>query len=153
MMLMGMYTGLRFKVIVKEKYREKLNEILNVPVEVDEDGNEYFEWKHIKGLPGSKYWSQEPCCNRIPWGLVDCMPDKWDREEHVLGNSTFNKETGEWRAICSLKNYGGEISKFMSWVLSCIVEDVKYIEVLYEEWDEVTQAKWYSLKDLKEGYY
>ena len=150
---MGMYTGLRFKVIVKEKYRKKLNEILNTPVDTDEDGDGYYRWRHISGLPGSKYWSEIPSCNRIPWGLVDGMPDKWNREEHILGNSTFNKETGEWRVICSLKNYHGEISRFMSWVLRPITEDVKYIEVLYEEWDEIMEAKWYSLKDLKEGYY
>ena len=110
-------------------------------------------WRHISGLPGSKYWSEIPSCNHIPWGYVDGMPDKWDREVHFLGNSTFNQETGEWRVICSLKNYGGEISRFMSWVLRPITEDVKYIEVLYEEWDEIMEAKWYSLKDLKEGYY
>lgn len=148
---MGMYTGLRFRVIIKEKYREKLNEILNVPSGF-EDEEPYFEWKHIPGLPGSKYWSRESRCNFIPWGIVDSMPDRWEQEEHRCGNSTFNKETGEWRVVCSLKNYNAEISKFLMWVLAPLVEDVKYVEVLYEERDELTEAKWYSLKDLKGGW-
>lgn len=149
---MGMYTGLRFKVIVKEKYRENLNKILNIPQFETENGEQEFSWIHIPGLPGSKYWSQEPRCNFIPWGAVEYMPDRWEMEEHKCGNSSFNKETGEWRAICSLKSYNGEVTKFLTWVLASIVEDVKYVEVLYEEWDELTEAKWYSLKDLKGGW-
>ena len=145
---MGMYTGLRFKVIVKEKYRDLIQQILCEEDETDSLTN----WRHIKGLPGSREWSMESRCDFIPWGELCYMPDTWEAEYNKLGHSTYNKDTGEWRIICSLKNYSGEISKFLNWVLAPIVEDVKYIEVLYEEWDELTEAKWYSLKDLKGGW-
>ena len=123
---MGMYTGLRFKVTVKPKYREMLDEIIN--------SDTFLEWGSFEGTPFTKEWEEYNRSSFIPWGCVCYMPDSWG--DNV---NKYNNDTGTWEVVCSLKNYCDTIEYFLEKVLSPIIESYEYIEHLYEENDEPTK--------------
>lgn len=120
---MGDYTGFRFKVIVKPEYRQYIKQVL-----------EAMTWLPNDTLPMEE-WLQVYRRNFIPWGSLCYMPTEWKTEEEELGNSTYNEETGEWRVICSLKDYD-ETDIFIENILSNIIESYEYIQTFYEYWDE-----------------
>lgn len=97
---MGMYTGLRFKGIIKEKYREDIELIL--------DGeNQWRDCKHEL----FKDYSKVSRSGFIPFGALAYMPDSWEEKtelNNIMVDSDgferyFNKETGLLCFQCSLK--------------------------------------------------
>ena len=79
---MGMYTGLRFKGIVKEKFREDFEDIA-LYGDWEKSDNEIF--RQFGNVPRSRF---------IPCGGLAYMPDKWEIE--VFDNNfdrTYNKNT------------------------------------------------------------
>lgn len=123
---MGMYTGLRFKVVIKPEYREILNTILN------ED--DFLEWGYYENTPFTKEWMNYSRSCFIPWGAICYMPDDW--EDHSISN--FDIKTGIWEVRCSLKNYERTIEYFLENVLSKIIMSSDLIERRYEEDEEST---------------
>lgn len=139
---MGMYTGLRFKGIVKEEYRDVIDVLMNdETVDCWEDLLERFD-----NLEFAEDFIYRPRSSMIPFGGLAYMPDEW--EEYInpeLGDKwdnlrdadgwerSFNKETGYWQFQCSLKNYDGEIKSFVNVLLPVILEKSIYIESKYEE--------------------
>lgn len=131
---MGMYTGLRFKGIVKEKFRKDFEDIALYGV-WEESDNEIF--RQFGNVSRSGF---------IPCGGLAYMPDKWEIE--VFDNNfdrTYNKNTGRWTFQCSLKNYDNTIEKFLE-IVPYFIEEVEYAEVFYEEW---RYSKRYELIDGK----
>ena len=127
---MGMYTGIRFKGIVKEEFRSEFEDIaLNGNWE--ESNNEVF-----------KKFGSVPRASFIPCGALAYMPDEWEEEpfnEYGDGtptdgfNRTYDKQTGRWTFQCSLKNYNRIIESFFEMV-PYFIEEVEHAEVFYEEW-------------------
>lgn len=128
---MGMYTGLRVKVYVKEEYREMIEEINN--------GAKWSEF--AEQFPFSASYSEQSRAESIPRGSLSYMPDEWEEGDFPNGVPTdgfdryVDMETGYWTFQCSLKNYEGEIEQFLKEVLPNIIEKSEHIEVHYEEWD------------------
>ena len=134
---MGMYTGLRFKVHVKEKYQKALEKML-----------EGYTWTEIEGIPKTKDWLMVGRCDFIPWGMLCYMPVEWDDElEKEMNDQHSVYENGIWRVICSLKNYNNEIDYFVHNILSELVDEVYYCESLYEEYPE--EPTIYTLEDMR----
>lgn len=140
---MGMYTGLRCKVKVKEEYRQDI-EILMEDTGWSDCNHDIF-----------KNYSKIDRAVFIPFGALSYMPDEWEKKigESVFDtiatdgfNREFNKETGVWTFQCSLKNYSDTIYYFINDVLTNIVEEVYHLEELYEE-NEVSDL--YEFKDGK----
>lgn len=129
---MGMYTGLRVKVKVKEEYRQMVKEI-----------NEGEEWNQFAEQFSflSSYATQRRA-EFIPRGTLSYMPDSWEignfpRQVATDGfDRNLEEETGYWSFQCSLKNYNEEIEQFLKEVLPVIISEAKHIEVLYEEWEK-----------------
>ncbi|USL89334.1 hypothetical protein vBBceHLY2_00058 [Bacillus phage vB_BceH_LY2] len=131
---MGMYTGLRMKVYVKEEYREMIGDISNHEKDWDEFIHEFpfislfAEYDRSSFIPGgSLCYMPESWCTRDDENLVDVVHDGFE--------TSFSEDTGYWTFACSLKNYESEIEVFLSRVASVIVDSTKeqYIETLYEE--------------------
>lgn len=109
---MGMYTGLRGTVVVKQEYVSKISMLVN-------DG---ADWEDI--LPSDNLYNNYSRNSFIPFGAVCYMPDDWDKEAKLSGDKfTF---------CCSLKDYKSTIRQFITHCLPEIAESWT-LEELYEE--------------------
>ncbi|MGG1338484.1 hypothetical protein ABE196_18850 [Bacillus subtilis] len=129
---MGMYTGLRIKVTVKEEYRSMINQI-----------NKGATWSEfVEQFPFLSNYAALNRAGSIPNGILCYMPSSWETGEYPNGIATdgfdtkIDMNTGYWSFQCSLKNYEREIEKFFDEVLVNIISNSEHIEYLYEEWDE-----------------
>ena len=137
-----MYTGLRFKGVVKKEFRYNFEKIaMNGAWEDSND--EVF-----------KGFSKISRAMFIPCGALSYMPDEWETEpfdEYRNGkptdgfDRTYNRETGRWTFQCSLKNYDDTIGKFLE-IVPYFIEEVEHAEVFYEE---CRYSKRYELVDEK----
>lgn len=131
---MGMYTGLRFKGIVKEKFRKDFEDIAL-----------YGDWENSNNKVFRRFGNVSRS-GLIPCGGLAYMPDKWEIEAFDNNfDRTYNKNTGRWTFQCSLKNYDNTIEKFLE-IVPYFIEEVEYTEVFYEEW---RYSKRYELIDGK----
>ena len=147
---MGMYTGIRFKGIIKEEFRDiGFEEIAMEGLWRDSDIQKLRDFGH-------NYWRS----SFIPCGCLSYMPDSWeyhndDYEKYSWEwfdsardadgfERSYDKNTGKWSFQCSLKNYEGEIEAFMK-IIPIFVESIEHFEIYYEEWDES------NVYDLIEG--
>lgn len=85
---MGMYTGLRGKVFLKDEYINKIEEQLNYC--------EGFYWELI--LPEENKYNNYSRNSFIPNGMVCYMPPDWDDKEVTLSGNVLE-------FCCSLKDY------------------------------------------------
>lgn len=148
---MGMYTGIRCKVIIKPEYRDEF-EFLNSP-------DIQYEWEE-SNLDFLKEYGKYSRATFIPRGSLSYMPDSWEivpkkengdydwfRAEATDGfDRSFDKETGLWSFQCSLKNYDNTIEHFFENILPEITEEIIHLEYYYEEW---ARSKFYELLDGK----
>lgn len=114
---MGMYTGLRGKIKLKDNV---LTEAL-----IDQE----FDWEVVAHETDDEVisdWATVGRCNFIPHGAVCYMPDSWDEDMRYDVKDNILKFT------CSLKNYDNEISYFIENVLPYIA-DAWNLEEFYEE--------------------
>lgn len=136
---MGMYTGLRFKGIIKNEYREDVKKAIT-DIEGAWGNCEHEELKKFDKVDRS-------FC--IPFGGLSYMPDCWEESENENATNGFgryfNETTGLLCFQCSLKNYEDTIEYFIEKVIPVICEKLIHCEVLYEEW-EVSE-----LYEFKEG--
>lgn len=116
---MGMYTGLRFKGVVKEEFRDNFEMIAL-------DG----EWKNHSDKHISRFGLYDRA-SFIPCGLLAYMPEEWDENDEF--EQYYNNETGYWVFQCSLKNYNATIERFLE-ILPYFIDSVEYCEYYYEEW-------------------
>lgn len=141
---MGMYTGLRAKVIIKKEYRDIINQLMN----------EGKRWENLRNAPEFvETYSRYSRANFVPFGALCYMPDSWEKAPYNQWNegvatqgfeASFNNETGYWSFQCSLKNYDKTIEYFFENVLSEIIENVIHLEYFYEEWEN---SAFYELID------
>ncbi len=120
---MGMYTGLRFKGIVKEEFRKDFKEIAL-----------FGEWEKARNEKLSSF-SKVSRASFIPRGSLCYMPDEWeDKEEKGTEGfeNTYNQVTGYWAFQCSLKNYDDTIEEFFK-LVPYFIESAEHIEMYYEE--------------------
>lgn len=127
---MGMYTGLRMKVTVKDEYRQMIKEI-----------NEGADWSDFEEqFPFLTSYAKQDRAEFIPRGGLCYMPSRWETGEYPnqVATDGFERnidiETGYWTFQCSLKNYEGEIEQFFKEVLPKIISEAEHIEYRYEEW-------------------
>ena len=141
---MGMYTGVRCKVIIKKEHRDEMNRL--------HDELNYM-WDEST-LDFMKEYGDYSRATFIPRGCLCYMPDSWEKEPYdKYGDgvpsdgfeTNFDFDCGLWSFQCSLKNYDSTIEYFIENVLSKIVEDIIHFEVFYEE-DEYS-----TLYELKNG--
>lgn len=136
---MGTYTGLRIKVVVKEEYREMIEEI--------NSGSEWAEF--TTQFPFLERYAQQHRAEFIPRGVLSYMPSHWEEGEFPNQGATEGFErnivmdTGYWTFQCSLKNYEGEIQLFFKDVLGTIISGYEHIE--YQE--ENSSPKFFELAD------
>ncbi|WP_346938229.1 hypothetical protein [uncultured Clostridium sp.] len=134
---MGMYTGLRFKGIIKEEYRDDINTLIN-----DKD---CFKWGNLQHELFEKY-DKVSRSSFIPFGDLSYMPDSWEKDTgkrdeygYKITKDTdgfdrkFDRETGLLAFQCSLKDYDDTIEYFLNNILIAICEKAYHIEELYEE--------------------
>lgn len=135
---MGMYTGLRCKIKVNEKFAPIINEMM-------EEG---LEWLELHGYhPEHEFLKEFGTGFRpdfIPYGSISYMPDEW--EESTEFNRNFDLDTRIWTFQCSLKNYEKDIQRFFEIVLPRITEEVFHLEYFYEE---AIYSTFYDLVDGK----
>lgn len=129
---MGMYTGLRFKGVVKKEYREMMDEI-----------HQGVEWSDfVEAFPFLNEYAKQDRAEFIPRGVLCYMPNDWEKGKFPNQVATdgfersINLTTGVWTFQCSLKNYNDEIEQFFEEVLPHLLESAQHIEYRYEEWDE-----------------
>jgi hypothetical protein len=112
-----MYTGLIFSGIVKSNYRSEVSALVNTG-----------SWSNTCSALFRNF-SNYSRCDFIPFGSLSYMPDSWDDLTHL----TYDEQSGEWSFVCSLKNYDGEIDRFLE-MTPTFMESVSHAEVLYETW-------------------
>ncbi|PTY93031.1 hypothetical protein [Heyndrickxia sporothermodurans] len=131
---MGMYTGLRCKVVIKPEYREAMKQLVDNEYEWSESDVDFF-----------KEYGDVSRATFIPRGALAYMPGEWEGPPFgKFGDGVptdgfdrkFDPETGLWTFQCSLKNYEDTIETFMENVLARIAEKVIHLEYYYEEWDK-----------------
>jgi len=121
---MGMYTGLRFKGVVKKQFREEFAHIALMGC-----------WEDSKDEKINNF-SNTSRASFIPCGALCYMPEEWEDEEENPTDGferTYNKEDGLWTFQCSLKNYDDTIEEFLA-LAPYFIESVEHCEVFYEEW-------------------
>ncbi len=127
---MGMYTGLRAKLSIKEEFWPVIDMVMN--------RREGIFWEDVaKAFPQYPFiaeWADVGRCDFIPFGALAYMP--WDDDDPEWQRSF---KAGLWVFQCSLKNYEGEIECFVNTVLSPIVHATYELYSLYEEHDEPMQ--------------
>lgn len=142
---MGMYTGLRCKVIIKPEFRPLIKKMMD----------ERLDWEDIAGdYSFIKEFSTGFRADFIPYGGLSYMPDEWETNPNDWKNSEatdgferqFDGNTGYWAFQCSLKNYENDIERFFELILENIAEKVIHLEYYYEEW---TRSVFYELVDGK----
>lgn len=127
---MGMYTGLRFKGVVKPEFRETFESIAL-------EG----KWEDSNYPLFSEFGNQYGRASFIPCGALSYMPDEWDNDPEF--KRYWNAETGEWIFQCSLKNYEGEIQKWLK-MIPYFIDEIEHLEYLYEE---STRSSLYNFVD------
>lgn len=126
---MGMYTGFRFKGIVKKEYKNLIECLHNSALCCNEVWTEvYFCNTDIKIEKKILEWSRIGRSDFIPFGRHCYMPASWGEQY-----SNYDPITGTWKFSCSLKNYENEIETFMTDLLPYLIEDSSLCETLYEE--------------------
>lgn len=113
---MGMYTGLRGKVILN-----------NLGVQLSQTE---FKWASSSNGVIVKFGLSDDRSCFIPYGALCYMPDEWGEQFSVVIESA-------WSFSCSLKNYDSTIERFIAEVLPLIAVSWR-IETLYEEDDTPT---------------
>jgi hypothetical protein len=116
---MGMYTGLRFKGIVKKEFRKDFKDIAM-------NG----EWGNSKDIRFADF-GKVSRASFIPCGALAYMPNEWENTDGF--ERTYNEESGFWSFQCSLKNYNDTIEEFLA-LVPYFIESVEHCEVFYEEW-------------------
>lgn len=149
---MGMYTGIRFKGTIYERFRKGFG-VIAMDGKWENFDDEYFEEFSKLGRSGF-----------IPCGSLAYMPDEWE-EDYINANGereidfgsyykqvatdgferSYNEETGYWTFQCSLKNYESEIEQFFD-LIPYFVESIEHIEYFYEEFE---YSRKYELIDRK----
>ena len=118
---MGDYTGLRFRGVVKERYRKDFERALS---------NDVWEYMaNIYDEPVWREWAEYSRSSFIPFGAICYIP--WLDEDPEWQRS-FDAETGEWVFQCSLKNYLSTIEKFWTEVVPEMMERVDHFETWFE---------------------
>ncbi|AQS10588.1 hypothetical protein CLOBY_27330 [Clostridium saccharobutylicum] len=143
---MGMYTGFRFKGVIKKEYREDIIKMLSEGDWSECVSSVLLDFDNADRSPA------------IPFGTICYMPDCWEEDTgekdeygEILKATNgferyFNKETGLLCFQCSLKNYESTIEHFIEKIIPVICEQLIHCEKLYEEWDV---SNLYELKDGK----
>ena len=124
---MGMYTGLRGLISLKEEFKDPIKNMINTKLNSD-----FTPWDKVLGDTAISF-QKDARNTMIPFGNVIYMPDDW---KHV--NSLH--ESGLWNISCSLKDYDSTIKNFIDNVLPVIAKSW-VLEEFYEEW---TEGKFYS---------
>lgn len=138
---MGMYTGLRCKVIIKEEYRNSILKLVN---------EKNISWSDLKEDVFKKF-NDISRSSSILFGDLSSMPDSWVFNESKDGfDLKFNLETGLWTFQCSLKDYDNTIEYFITNVLTEICDFSYHIESIYELEEKSTmfEIKNGNLKEL-----
>ncbi len=131
---MGMYTGLRFKGIIKESFREDFENIALTG-----------EWENAKDEK-IRNFSNVSRASFIPCGALCYMPDSWEDENNNATdgfNTTYDSKTGYWTFQCSLKNYDSTYEEFLK-LIPYFIENIEHCETFYEEY---TYSEKYDLVD------
>lgn len=126
---MGMYTGLRFKGIVKPEFRK---ELVGIAMFGDWENAESDFFREFGKLGRSSF---------IPHGALCYMPNEW--EESIFPhqgvsaatdgfNKIYDEHIGYWSFQCSLKNYENEIEQFFE-MIPKFIEKIEHLEYYYEE--------------------
>lgn len=132
---MGMYTGLRFKGIVKKEFRDEFENIALLG-----------EWENSNNNVLKRFGNVSRA-SFIPCGALAYMPDCWEKAPYnKYGDGvptdgfdrTYDKATGRWTFQCSLKNYEDTIEEFLK-IVPYFIETVEHVEVYYEEWSHSTK--------------
>lgn len=135
---MGMYTGFRFKGIIKKEYREDIKKAIN-DIKGAWGNCEHEELKKFDEIDRSFF---------IPFGGLCYMPNCWEESESEEATDGFkryfNETTGLLCFQCSLKNYESTIEYFIKNIVPIVCDKLIHCEKLYEEWDV---SNLYELKD------
>lgn len=149
---MGMYTGIRCKIIINEEFSPVIKTMMESDLRWDDLYEEFPQYEFLKQF-GEGYRA-----SFIPYGVLSYMPDEWETQPRKKDGSydfdnfratddferKFDPELRLWSFQCSLKNYDSDIQRFFEIVLPMITEKVIHLEYYYEEW---TRSIFYELVD------
>jgi hypothetical protein len=144
---MGLYTGLRCKVIIKKEYSEEFDRLMNNYKKT----GERLCWND-SNISFLKKFDEDFRADFIPYGALSSAPGEWkiyiDRKEIATDGfgHKFDLKTGYWAFQCSLKNYKDTIENFFKNVLAVVAEKIIHLETYYEE-DRYSKS--YKLEDEK----
>ena len=134
---MGNYTGLRVKATLKPESIPLIEELYALTWE-----SSTGRWARLaEAHPDLEFlaeWSRVHRADFIPFGIVDLAA--WRDSENDEGWRMRPPENGFWQFQCSLKNYEGEIQKFIDLVLQKIVVpgSTEIITCYCEDWEDRT---------------
>lgn len=117
----GVYTGLRFKGVVKQEFRPNFNLIAASGDWLSHPDIAFHEFGKLRNA------------SNIPNGSLQHMPGDWDEDDEEFLNH-FDSLSGVWTFQCSTCNYNQEIEHFFK-LLPHFIESVQMIEVFPEEDD------------------
>lgn len=125
--MMGMYTGLRFKGIIKEDYKEDFKKIFTPH---DYEDQEVFGWIDSKHPDLFLFGTKSRASSVRNTRNLAYMPWEDDGDTSYDG---FNENTGELNFQCSIKNYESELEAFIK-IIPNFTKELLHCEFLYEEW-------------------
>ncbi len=151
---MGMYTGLRFKGIIKLEFSEVIKTMIEESLDWLQLYKLYPQYSFLKEF-GNRWRA-----DFIPRGALAYMPDSWEvipknpdgSWNFSMATATdgferdYDEDTRLWSFQCSLKNYEDDIEEFLFNIVPIIVEKSIHMEYFYEE---SARSTFYELKDGK----
>lgn len=142
---MGMYTGVRAKLVLKDEWVPiimQVNEGVDwAEVERTTSGNLSKQYAINRLIQICREWGQVRRSGFIPCGGLSYMP--WESDDPEW---TRRIDGNTWIFQCSLKNYENEIETFFEQYLPHMIQFVIHLEYRYEEWEN---SQFWELVDGK----
>lgn len=135
---MGMYTGIQIDVLLKASTPENVLEALRTMTLVTDWDRRSTERLCDHPLFDTDRWQSVLCCQSAYF-------PKCEKEQGPRAERLTQKPDGCWRlkASASLKNYGGEIQKFLDWIAP-YVDERQTEEVGRYRYEETNNSTFFS---------
>lgn len=135
---MGHYTGFRIECVVKEQYRERLNDLLNW-------GYGGGPWEEFFPEDQFKPFTSLARAGSFPYGQVATIRD--EPEPNFYDQITYDLDTGYLMFGMKIKNYEEELAKFIAYMAIPICREIQ--QAFFQGENRPTPTVYQGMEELR----